>query len=576
MSNSFQRCFFLILGYIFCCFRLTGQDTSVIQTIKFPHSIRSMANDQNGLIFIETSVGLFQFDGEKSRLIDPKYNKGTLVFRNGRLTNQQSYFNARIGFIGDAEKNLVWMPFLPKQTSTLIYHAKGKNGRQFLGVGNNIYEVSIKNQFKINLKGISTRNISWIDSNLYVNTYSGIFKNGVQILPNIPFADAIFYDKLKSSVYFSFNRSILQLNLNDQSYSIKDYSYDIGQYNYISKIIKFQDKLFFGTRNGLVQLNPFSQFSKDLDVNDISIIDNVMYISTRKGTYQFDGKKINKCEFFPDVNTNLVTKIGLFFWVLTSDGLFKYDTKFKTLEKIILNDKLPSLECNAIQKDNNGFYWVSTNSGLYRFGNINETTEVFFPEIEFNKRSMLLHDGIFYFGSVNGVYSFDPIDFPDLTIKNGFILDNLNFIGFGLIVIIGLLIYFLIKGKHSSKVPGESTASKGKKLNYSDKDEFLFELGTFILQNLSTVTVDELMEYSGMSKKIFYRYINENFKVLPSSIINSIKILKTRSLMKENPGITIESLAKFTGYSSSHLYSLLKQEEEELPKELSILYDLKY
>lgn len=113
-------------------------------------------------------------------------------------------------------------------------------------------------------------------------------------------------------------------------------------------------------------------------------------------------------------------------------------------------------------------------------------------------------------------------------------------------------------------------------MNYSDKDEFLFELGTFILQNLSTVTVDELMEYSGMSKKIFYRYINENYKVLPSSIINSIKILKTRSLMKENPGLSIESLAKFTGYSSSHLYSLLKQEEEELPKELSILYDLKY
>jgi len=51
-----------------------GQDTSVIQSIIFPHSIRSMANDQNGLIFIETSVGLYQFDGEKYDLIDPAYN----------------------------------------------------------------------------------------------------------------------------------------------------------------------------------------------------------------------------------------------------------------------------------------------------------------------------------------------------------------------------------------------------------------------------------------------------------------------------------------------------------------------
>jgi predicted DNA-binding transcriptional regulator AlpA len=115
-----------------------------------------------------------------------------------------------------------------------------------------------------------------------------------------------------------------------------------------------------------------------------------------------------------------------------------------------------------------------------------------------------------------------------------------------------------------------------KKLDYSDKDKFLFDLGTFILQYLSTITVDELIEYSGMNKKAFYKYIDENYKALPSLIINSIKILKARSLLKENPGITMESLTKFTGYSTSHLYSILKQEDEKLPKEISILCDLKY
>ena len=203
-------------------------------------------------------------------------------------------------------------------------------------------------------------------------------------------------------------------------------------------------------------------------------------------------------------------------------------------------------------------------------------TEVFFPEIEFNKRSYLDHNGIFYFGSVNGVFSFDPLDFPDLVISNGFIVDNLNVIGFAFIVIIGLLIYLLIKRKQTFKVNKESNVSVDKKLDYSDKDKFLFDLGTFILQNLSTITVDELIEYSGMNKKAFYKYIDENYKALPSLIINSIKILKARSLMKENPGITMESLTKFTGYSTSHLYSILKQEDEKLPKELSILYDLKY
>jgi hypothetical protein len=575
MSNSFQPRFFLILGYISYCFRLTGQDTSVIQTIIFPQSIRSMANDQNGLIFIETSVGLFQFDGEKSRLIDPEYKKGTLVFRNGKLTNQQSYLNAKIGFVGDGEKNLIWLPFLPKQSSNVIYHAKGKNGRQFLGVGNNIYEVSIKNQFKINLKGISTRNISWIDSNLYVNTYDGIFKNGVQILPNIPFADAILYDKLYSSVYFSFNSSILQLNLNDQSYSIKDYSYDIGNDNYISKIIKFQDKLFVGTRKGLAQLNPFSQVSKDLDVNDITIIDNVMYISTRRGTYQFDGKKIKKCEFFPDVNTNLVTKIGLFFWVLTSDGLFKYDTKFKSLEKIILNDKLPSLECNAIQKDNNGFYWVSTTSGLYRFRNLNEQKEVYFPEIEFNKRSNYNHEGIFYFGSLNGIYSFDPLDFPDLKINYFSFLANLKgLLLILMLLVISILIFIVYKRKPIFKLPADSTLVNS--LDYREKDKVLLDLGTFILNNLHSVTVEDLIDYSGMNKRIFYKYIEQNYNVLPSNIINTIKLLKAKSLKRGNPGLPMETIARHVGYSLSHLYLVLKEEDNEIQPELSILYNLKY
>lgn len=59
-------------------------------------------------------------------------------------------------------------------------------------------------------------------------------------------------------------------------------------------------------------------------------------------------------------------------------------------------------------------------------------------------------------------------------------------------------------------------------------------------------------------------------------IINSIKILKARALILENPDITMETISKMTGYSTSHLYSILKQEDEILSKELSILYDLKY
>ena len=554
---------------------LKCQDTTVTKILDLPFHIRSMANDEKGQIFIESSNGLHQFDGEKYDLIDPVYNKGTLIYRNGKLTNQQAYLNVKIDFVGDWKKNLVWLPFLNKSSSNLVSHARGKNGRQFLGEGNKIFEVIIKHKFKIYLKGISTRNISWIDSNFYVNTYDGIFKNGARFLPNIPFADGLFYDKIYGSAYFSFNKSIISLNLNDESFSIKNYVDKIGKDNYFSRIIIFQNKLFAGTRKGLAQLDPFTLLSKELDVNDISIIDKVMYISTRTGTYQFDGEKIKKCDFLPDVNTNFVTKIGSNYWVLTSNGLFYYQTENKKTVKIILNEKLPSLESNAIQKDNNGYYWVSTISGLYRFRNLNEKIEVYFPEIEFNKRSYNIHDGIFYFGSVNGIYSFDPLDFPDLKINSVSFLDNLK----GLPILLALflsaaLIFFVYKRKPIFNSPTDLT-SENKRDN-SDKDKFLLDLGTYILKNLHTVTVDDLIIYSGMKKRLFYKYLEENYNAFPSTIINTIKILKAQTLRKRNPGIPMETIARHTGYSLSHLYLVLKEEDDQIQKELSILKNLKY
>ncbi len=575
MKLVFLKCFITVCLF-FSISKLTGQDTVVIKTLTFPHNIRSMANDQNGDIFIESSVGLYQFDGKKYWLIDPNYDKGALIYTNGKL----SYFKSikyNVDFINEGNKSLLWLPFIPESSSrNFIYHAKGRNGRQFIARGNQIYEITIKNKFKIELKGQSTRAIMLVEKDLYVVSYSGIFKNGVRILPNIYNAEGMLHDISNHSMYFSSDKNVINLNLDNNKVVIENYFNEIGEPNYISKLIKYKNKIYLGTSKGIAQLYPFSFLSKEFLVHDISFIDSLLYLSTDDGIYIYDGKKVRKCTFLPDLNTNLVTKIGVNFWVLTKTGLWVYNTENKELENKILNKEIKSLECYAIQKDNNGYYWVSTAAGLYRFGNTFEKTEVFFPEIEFNKRSYLAHNGIFYFGSVNGVFSFDPLDFPDLVINNGFIVDNLNIIGFSLFVIIGLLIYLLIKRKQTFKVNNESNITVHKKWSYTDKDQFLFDLGTFILQNLSTITVDELIEYSGMNKKAFYKYIDENYKALPSFIINSIKILKARSLMKENPGITMESLTKFTGYSTSHLYSILKQEDEKLPKELSILYDLKY
>ena len=53
---------YLSVALLFSFLKLKGQDTIVIKTLSFPHNIRSMANDQNGDIFIESAVGLYKFD----------------------------------------------------------------------------------------------------------------------------------------------------------------------------------------------------------------------------------------------------------------------------------------------------------------------------------------------------------------------------------------------------------------------------------------------------------------------------------------------------------------------------------
>ena len=90
------------------------------------------------------------------------------------------------------------------------------------------------------------------------------------------------------------------------------------------------------------------------------------------------------------------------------------------------------------------------------------------------------------------------------------------------------------------------------------------------------VTVEDLLNITGLNKKTFYNYLDQNYKIRPGSLINTIKVLKARALILENPNITMETVSKFTGYSASYLYRIMKEEEEKLPKELSILYDLKY
>jgi hypothetical protein len=560
----------IIFGVVILHINLKCQDTIVTKIIDLPFHIRSMANDEKGQIFIESPKGLYQFNGNKYWLINPNYNKGTLFFYKGKLTTQQEFKKKNIDFFGDWKKNEVWLPFLPKGSSKLICYARDNVGNQYLGVNNQIFKIEVKNKFKTILDGLSTRDISFINDDLYINTYEGIFRNEERILPKILFADGMLYQNEDSSILFTANKEIIKYNLIDNTTKTDNLHY-LGDLNFISKIISYKGNVFIGTRFGFVDYKKKVFLIKNLGINDLAIIEDKLYISSYKGVYIYDGKTIQKSPVFIDGLINSIQKIGSNYWLSTNKGLFLYLANSKNYEKVILNKEFPALECNIVVKDKNGFYWASTAAGLYRFQKIKDKIECYFPGVEFNKRSFLNHKDIFYFGSVQGVVNFNPTDFPEY-LKNERSLSIWVYLGLPLIILfISGVIFYMRKNKLKTiKQPMSEDYIE------NEQEKFLLDLGNYILENLATVTVEDLIVYVRMNKKTFYRYMNNHYKIIPSTLIHTIKELKARRLISENPGIQMGIVAKNVGYSLSHLFLVLKENELALNEKIKVLKYLKY
>ena len=560
----------IILGAVILHTNLKCQDTIVTKIMDLPFHIRSMANDEKGQIFIESPKGLYQFNGNKYRLINPNYNKGTLFFYQGKLSNQQEFKKKNIDFFGDWKKNEVWLPFLPKGSSKLICYARDNSGNQYLGSKNQIFKIEVKKKFKTILNGLSTRDISFINDDLYINTYEGIFRNEERILPKILFADGMLYQNEDSSILFTANKEIIKYSLIDNTTKIDNLHY-LGDLNFISKIISYKGIIFIGTRFGFVDYKRKVFLIKNLGINDLAIIDDKVFISTYKGVYIYDGKTIQKSPVFIDGLINSIQKIGANYWLSTDKGLFLYLAGSKNYEKVVLNKEFPALECNIVVKDKNGFYWASTAAGLYRFQKIKDKIECYFPGVEFNKRSFLNHKDIFYFGSVQGVVNFNPTDFPEY-LKNERSLSIWVYLGLPLIILfISGVIFYMRKNKLKTiKLPMSEDYIE------NEQEKFLLDLGNYILENLATVSVEDLIVYAQMNKKSFYRYMNKHYKIIPSTLIHTIKELKARRLISENPGIQMGIVAKNVGYSLSHLFLVLKENELALNDKIKVLKYLKY
>lgn len=172
--------------------------------------------------------------------------------------------------------------------------------------------------------------------------------------------------------------------------------------------------------------------SKVGHVYQIEPFNNKHLVATNAGAFVFD---INDGSTHPfsfnngrpmsghHVHAILPDNDGL--WFSTADtGLLHWNAVTDSIQRFGREEGLPSNVVYAALKDDLGFVWVSTDNGLSRFDPQANTfknygTDDGLSEFEFNRNSYHKgSSGLFYFGTVDGINFFDPMDFHEDSVHN--------------------------------------------------------------------------------------------------------------------------------------------------------------
>ncbi len=188
---------------------------------------------------------------------------------------------------------------------------------------------------------------------------------------------------------------------------------NLGDLAFLSIFIDSKGILWLGAENeGLIKFDPKShslQQFKSSAVNPQSLPnDDVMFVHEDKDGY---------------------------LWLATyGGGLSKFNPGTKTFQNYGKAHGLLNESIYAIFEDKNGFLWMSTNNGLAKFDRESESFHNYgladgIVSKEFNPAACMDHDGLIYFGGIEGITWFDPtrieenqnippIQFTDLSIMN--------------------------------------------------------------------------------------------------------------------------------------------------------------
>lgn len=511
-----------------------AQDTLLYNIINFKNPIRSLAKDAKGLIYIQTSEGVFVLLKEKfEKSAFTVSNFDRIIVHKGELTSRKALEKQNIKH-RSLNQNCDWQHLLPSSGSVNFCQVENdpsgliwvSNGSKFL------YCFKINNLFKRSIPNISIRGIEFYKDRLFVLTYSGLFVNGTKWLDKSSFGSSnILLDG--HHLLFASTTQIFNLDLSTEKFNLELLKINTEMIGEISSLLNAEGILYIGGFHGLYAKNGNGELVKESiknEVHHLIMLHDKLYVCTAKGIYHLEKGKFIIHKAFPSqlVYNDIEERYGRFY-AASAAGVWVFDGESSKAYNLFKNTPYENQECFAIEWDDYNQLWVSTAKGLIKFNLNDNNMDIYLSDIEFNKRSSYKRESNFYFGSTEGLFTFDAKDFsseelsfqPKEEKKESF--DK----GFIFLLMLSLLstmlsVYFYLKTKRRIKYSltdqiEENSAATGQPLYTMESIE------AYILKHIKTITAESLREDSGLSKNLFYKSFSQHYDITPKQLIETIR-----------------------------------------------------
>ncbi|MFM7092337.1 MAG: hypothetical protein ACKOZZ_16170, partial [Bacteroidota bacterium] len=511
-----------------------AQDTLLYNIVNFKNPIRSLAKDAKGLIYIQTSEGVFVLSKEKiEKSAFPVSNFDRIIVHKGELTSRKALEKQNIKH-RSLNQNCDWQHLLPSSGSVNFCQVENdpsgliwvSNGSKFL------YCFKINNLFKRSIPNISIRGIEFYKDRLFVLTYSGLFVNGTKWLDKSSFGSSnILLDG--HHLLFASTTQIFNLDLSTEKFNLELLKINTEMIGEISSLLNAEGILYIGGFHGLYAKNGNGELVKESiknEVHHLIMLHDKLYVCTAKGIYHLEKGKFIIHKAFPSqlVYNDIEERYGRFY-AASAAGVWVFDGESSKAYNLFKNTPYENQECFAIEWDDYNQLWVSTAKGLIKFNLNDNNMDIYLSDIEFNKRSSYKRESNFYFGSTEGLFTFDAKDFSseELSFQSKEEKKEPFDKGFIFLLMLSLLsamlsVYFYLKTKRRIKYSltdqiKENSEATGQPLYTMESIE------AYILKHIKTITAESLREDSGLSKNHFYKSFSQHYDITPKQLIETIR-----------------------------------------------------